>query len=94
MLGAAIHVGAPALGAMGVVVCEADRDEGVAPTGECLLPFVGAPPSGRWVVVCEADRDEGGGPTKNIIRPDQFLEMAGFSVVGMSVALTRPCIRY
>jgi hypothetical protein len=45
-------------------------------------------------VVCEADRDEGGGPTKNIIRPDQFLEMAGFSVVGMSVALTRPCIRY
>ena len=93
MLGAAIHVGAPALGAMGVVVCEADRDEGVAPT-RGMFAFVGAPPSGRWVVVCEADRDEGGGPTKNIIRPDQFLEMAGFSVVGMSVALTRPCIRY
>ena len=46
----------------GVVVCEAFRDEGVAPTGECLL-FVGAPPSGRWVVVCEAYRGGGAAPT-------------------------------
>jgi len=28
------------------------------------FPFVGAPPSGRWVVVCEAFRDEGVAPTK------------------------------
>ena len=45
------------------VVCEADRDGGVAPTGGCLH-FVGAPPSGRWVVVCEAFRDEGVAPTR------------------------------
>jgi hypothetical protein len=54
-----------------VVVCEAYRDEGVAPTGDacilCLqgipLHCVGAPPSGRWVVVCKGHRDGGVAPT-------------------------------
>jgi hypothetical protein len=49
-----------------VVVCEGYRDEGVAPTGECLH-FVGAPPSGRWVVVCEGYRDEGVAPTGKLL---------------------------
>ncbi len=48
---------------VGVVVCEAYRDEGVAPTNTQSFAFVGAPPSGRWVVVCEAFRDEGVAPT-------------------------------
>ena len=79
---------------MGVVVCEAYRDEGVAPT-RGMSEFCGSPaPGAMGVVVCEAYRDAGVDPAQNIIGPDQFLEIAGFSVVGMSVALTRPCIRY
>ncbi|MEN9623688.1 MAG: hypothetical protein RJB17_483, partial [Pseudomonadota bacterium] len=48
-------VGAPPSGRW-VVVCEAFRDEGVAPTGDIAPHFVGAPPPGRWVVVCEGDQ--------------------------------------
>jgi hypothetical protein len=51
-----------------VVLCEAFRDGGVAPTRGSVLPFVGAPPSGRWVVVCEAFRDEGVAPTQKPAR--------------------------
>jgi len=31
------------------------------------LPFVGPPPSGRWVVVCEGFRDEGVAPRGNAL---------------------------
>ncbi len=55
-------VGAPSPGRW-VVVCEAFRDEGVAPTGDNAPHFVGAPPPGRFLVVCEAFRDEGVAPT-------------------------------
>ncbi len=61
--GKTLHfVGAPPPGRW-VVVCEAFRDEGVAPTWGNAPHFVGAPPPGRWVVVCEGYRDEGVAPT-------------------------------
>jgi hypothetical protein len=80
------------------VVCEACRDEGVAPTGEALplqgiaLPFVEAPPSGRWGVVCEAYRDEGVAPTGDgpSFCGSPALGAMGGSIKGQSLSANPP----
>ncbi len=63
---------------MGVVVCEAYRDEGVAPT-RGMSAFCGRPaPGAMGVVVCEAYRDEGVAPAQNIMGRINFWRWRAF----------------